>query len=386
MTKRHRLLSFLAVTVASALALTACGASNSSPKAASEDVADGDSAAVKAARAELARYSGTPGFTAPNKPFDVAKLKGRSIAVVAYDQTTPALVNVTAGIEQAAKAAGLTTSLFDAKHTPSMMTAGVRQAVTQRAGAIILNGVPANLVSAQLKEAAAAGIPVISAASNQPDAGRPGQGAGPNVYATSAQDMMLQGRLAANAAIVDKGGKVKAILMDAPGIDLSAPIMQGFAASLKKCADCEIVTKTDTQPQDWATGLGSQATSALSTHPDANAILPILGTMSLFVVPAVQRANAADRVTVYSTSGSDAATKTMKNGTLLAGVAGQSEYHLGWLSVNQAMRGMLRLEPGNPVVPTRFVTPALVKKVGTSQQAVYGTAYESGFKKLWGID
>ncbi|MGP3968319.1 hypothetical protein [Streptomyces sp. 6N223] len=53
--------------------------------------------------------------------------------------------------------------------------------------------------------------------------------------------------------------------------------------------------------------------------------------------------------------------------------------------LNQAMRGMLRLEPGNPVAPTRFVTPALVKQAGTSQQALYGTACQSGFKKQWGI-
>ncbi|MGW7824069.1 sugar ABC transporter substrate-binding protein [Streptomyces puniciscabiei] len=379
---RHQL-SLLAVTAASVLVLAACGGASAPSATASAKGAD--SAAVTAAKAELAQYTQMPEFAAPNKPFDVSRLKGRTIAVVVFSQSVPALANTATGIKQAADAAGVRTSFFDAKATPSLMNAGVRQAVAQRADAIILGGVPSSLVPAPLKAAAAAGIPVVSLASDQPDPGKPGQGAGAGVYANAGQDMRLQGRLAADEAIVDTGGRARVILMTSPGINLNAPIVYGVERALKTCSGCAILKTTSTQVQDWATGLDSQTASALNEHRDANVILPVLATMALFAVPAVQKANAVGRVGVYSTSGSPASAKAVGNSGIFAGLAGQSDFHLGWLAVNQALRGMLGLKPGNPVVPSRMLTPALVKKTGSGEQALYGTAYEAGFKKLWGV-
>ena len=53
--------------------------------------------------------------------------------------------------------------------------------------------------------------------------------------------------------------------------------------------------------------------------------------------------------------------------------------------VNQVMRGMLGLEPGDPVVPTRYLTADVVKESGTDQTDIFGDAYVDGFKTLWGL-
>jgi ribose transport system substrate-binding protein len=70
---------------------------------------------------------------------------------------------------------------------------------------------------------------------------------------------------------------------------------------------------------------------------------------------------------------------------MLGGLAGMSDNQLGWLATNQAMRGMLGLQPGNPLVPTRYITAQTVKQGGTAEDSLYGDAYKAGFEKLWGI-
>jgi ribose transport system substrate-binding protein len=377
----------LGVLVTACTALAACTASPVAPQSGGTTAtpAAGAEAVVAAAQAELDRYSGLPTFTPPNEAFDVSGLAGRRIAIVAVNQTTPALVYVAEGVQQAAEAVGMTTTLFDAKNTPSLMTAGVQQAIAARADAIVLDGIPVELVANQLAEAAAAKIPVVNADNSQPDPSQPGQGAGENIYASAAPDFALQGRLAADAAIVRTGGAAKAVLVTTDGITPAAAVMKGFTDGLGKCPTCTVLDTRSVQLQDWSTKLGSLTTSILAAHPDANVIMPIYVTMALFMLPAVQQANASGKVSMFSTSGVPDGAKLLITNPTLGGLAGCSEFAIGWLAVNQSMRGMLGLAPGDPTVPTRFLTAAIVQQSGTSEPEMYGDAHEAGFKKLWGI-
>jgi ribose transport system substrate-binding protein len=376
----------LLVAAGAALSLTACSSSTvaggSTTTAAPVSGAD---ATVQAAQADLQAHTALPTFTAPNEAFDITKVKGKTIAIVAVDQTTPSLVYVAQGVQEAAKAAGLKTTLFDAKDNPSDMTAGVAQAIAAHAGAIVLDGIPVALVTKQLADAAAAKIPIVNADNNQPDPSAPGQGAGENIFATAAPDFTLQGKLAAEAAIVKTGGNVKAVLVNTEGITPAPAVMNGFTQGLQPCSTCKVLDTKSVQLQDWSTGLTTLTTSALSANADANILLPIYVTMAVFMLPAVQQAGSSGKVSIFSTSGPPDAAKVLSGNATLGGLAGNSEFETGWLAVNQSMRGMLGLQPGTPTVPSRYITADTVKQAGTSEQVLYGDAYEAGYKQLWGL-
>lgn len=383
---RH-LLSLAAA--AAVVSLAACsssqlaGKTSSAPSSAA--AVSGARATVAAAQAELNKYTGVPAFVPPNGPFSVSSLKGKTIAIVIVDETTPSLLSTLQGVQAATKLVGIKTTVFDAKDAPSEMTAGVAEAVATHASAIVLIGVSAKLTARQLVSAKQANIPVVMANNSEPDASLPGQGSGANIYATAAPDYTLQGKLAADAAIVETGGAAKAILFTTDGIDPAPAVLKGLQEGMAACSTCTVLSTHHTQLQDWFNGnLASLTTSVLSTSHTANVILPIYVTMATFMIPAARQAGAG-KVMFYSTSAPPDEAKLLETDPSLGGLAGMSDYEIGWLATNQAMRGMLGLAPGNPTVPTRYLTPATVKQDGTSEDALYGNAYLAGYQKLWGI-
>lgn len=149
---------------------------------------------------------------------------------------------------------------------------------------------------------------------------------------------------------------------------------------------CQVLDTRHVQLQDWFNGnLASVTQPVLSTHRDANVVLPIFSTMAMFMVPAAQQAGAGAKVSFFSTSAPPDGAELLASNPALGGLAGMSDGHLGWLATNQAMRGMLNLAPGNPTVPSRYITAETVAQSGNSEDALYGTAYQTGFRELWGL-
>lgn len=377
----------LSLVAAAAVGLAACSSSQvAATSKSSAAPVSGAKATVAAAQAELNKYSTIPAFVAPNAPFNVSSLKGKRIAIVVVDETTPSLVNTVDAVEAAAKVVGIKTTLYNAQDTPSEMTAGVAQAVATKADAIVLVGVSAKLTAAQLADAKKAGIPVVMANNSEPDATAAGQGSGPNIYATSAPDYTLQGKLAADGAIVKTGGDAKAILFTTDGIDPAPAVFKGLQEGMAACSTCQVLATRHVQLQDWFNGnLASDTASVLSSEHDANIVLPIYVTMTISMMPATRQAGDANKLTFYATSAPPDSAKLLTGNPMLGGLAGMSDNQLGWLATNQAMRGMLGLKPGNPLVPTRYITAQTVKQDGTAEDSLYGDAYKAGFEKLWGI-
>ncbi len=381
-----RSISLSVIGLASAVSIAACsssGASSSSAGASASSAAGSSSASggiVATAQAELNKYTAMPTFTAPGAAFNAKPLAGKTIAIVAIDQTTPSLYLAAQGAKAAAAAAGLKTTLFDAKDNPSEMTTGVEQAIAAHASAIILDGIAVQLVTSQLKQAAAAHIPVVNA-----DNGQSIAPSADGLYANATPNFSLSGRLAADAAIVSTNGQAKAILVGTDGITPGAELLTGLTQGMKTCSTCQIVDTKSVQIQDWFTTLTSTTTSLVQTNPTANIMLPIYVTMAMQMIPGIAQADASSRIKLFSTSAPPDAAKLLESTPSLGGLVGDSDTEVGWYSVDYAMRGMLKLPaPSNDTtVPIRYLTPATVKAEGTSEDALYGNGYVTGFKNLW---
>jgi ribose transport system substrate-binding protein len=325
-------------------------------------------------------------FEPPGPEIDVSELRGKSILVLSVDQRVPTLAQAAEVMQEAGAAAGVTVDVFDAKSDVARMQQGLDQAIRQADAAILL-GIPIALVQPGLEEAEQANVPTVSVLNNEPEEGEPGQGAGEYVYATTAPSYFKGGQLVAAKAIIDTDGEARVAIFNTSEITPSAPVVEGMKSILDECDGCSIVDENDTPLAEWSTALTPKAISVIRENPDANYLLPIFDGMGIFVHAGILQARAGDRVKVAAFNGTPAALELILEGDTFTGDPGQPNGWLGWHAVDQALRGMLGLDPGNPEIPIRFFDDENLADVDVNDlDEPYGDPdYRNGFKQLWGV-
>ena len=157
-------LAIVGSLTALSLLAAACGSSSSSTSTTTTAKSGGGATTTAAAKqdivaqakAEIAKYSAVPTFTAPGPAIDAAKLKGKTILVVEHDTVANALVEITKGIQSAGQLLGITVDTFNGQSTVSTIEQGIQQGINQKVGAIILVGVATSLVPSSVAAADAA--------------------------------------------------------------------------------------------------------------------------------------------------------------------------------------------------------------------------------------
>jgi ribose transport system substrate-binding protein len=369
---------------AGALAAAGCGSSDKS-SAQSGDTAKAGAAEtgiVAEARKAIDAAKQPLHFKAPGPQIDASKVKGKAFFVISVDQRVPTLAAAAKAMQEAGATAGLKVTVFDAKANVSRMQQGVTQAAGQKAGAIALLGIPTALVADKLKSA---GIPAVAVLNNDPQADAPGQGAGEGVFATSAPPYSEAGRLLAYKAILDTNGKANVVVFNSKGIDPAPPTMSGIEGVLKRCSGCRYTTN-DTPLADWSTKLTPLAQSEIRRNPKANYLLPLFDGMGLFAATGVRQAGAAGKVKLAAFNGVPAGLELVQKGDVFTADPGQSNEWVGWHAVDQAMRGMLGLDPAEPVVPLRFFDADSLKGLDVNDESsLYGSEFKAGYRGLWGV-
>jgi ribose transport system substrate-binding protein len=325
-------------------------------------------------------------FESPGPEIDASKLSGKRILVLSVDQRVPTLAQAAQVMQEAGAAAGVTVEIFDAKSDVPRMQQGLDQAIRQADAAILL-GIPIALVQPGLEQAEQANVPTVSVLNNEPEDGEPGQGAGEHVYATTAPSYFKGGQLVAAKAIVDTDGEARVVIFNTSEITPSGPVVEGMKSILEECDTCSIVDENDTPLAEWSTALTSKAVSVIRQNPDVNYLLPIFDGMGIFIHAGILQAGAGDRVKVAAFNGTPAALDLILEGDTFSGDPGQPNGWLGWHAIDQAMRGMLGLEPGNPEIPIRFFDDENLEGVDVNDlDEPYGEPdYRTGFQELWGV-
>jgi ribose transport system substrate-binding protein len=382
---RRRWLALLALALAAgALLLAGCGGDDD------DDEGGGDGEAQTGIVAEAQRMIDEARaplrFEPPGPPIEAGRASGRTLALIIVDERVPTLASAADAAEEAAEAAGIRTTRFDAQAQLNRMQQGMAQA-TRDADAMALLGIPIAAVQPSLQEARDASVPVIGVLNNQPEANAPGQGAGPLVYATSAPDYFQGGALAAAKAIVDTEGEANVEIFNTEEITPSVDVVEGMRSVLDRCQGCEF-SQNSTPLAEWSTALTGKAQAAIRENPDLNYILPIFDNMAIFITAGIQQAGAGDRVQNASFNGTPAALELIQQDDVFTADPGQPNGWLGWHVVDQALRGMLGEEPSDPRIPIRFFDDENLEGVDVNDiDAPYGDdlGYEEGFQQLWGV-
>lgn len=370
-----------AAVVAMLVPLSAC----STPQNETAQAATPISSALEAEATQAIEAASEPlQFEAPGPAVDAAQVRDTTIKVVAVDLFVPALSAINDAFTELAGQLAVDVDTFNAKSQVNQMQLGVRQAINARADAIVLLGVPADLVRPELLDAAEQGIPVINVINSQPEADQPGQGAGEGFYATVAPDFVASGQLVAYHALLNAGADTTALLITSPELQPAASVMEGYTSVLDKCEDCTVIEK-EVPLEKWGTDITPLVISTIRANPELDYVLPIFDDMAVMATAGVQQASATGKVRVASINASPAALKLVETGEVFTADPGISNDWAAWATMDQSIRGILGLEPADPVVPTRFIDTDVLDSVGGSTpEAVFTEDFRDGFMELWG--
>jgi ribose transport system substrate-binding protein len=350
----------------------------------------GDSSGLVAEmQALIDQHSGQPEFEAPGPELDASQVQGRTVAVIAIDLRVPALTEVAESLKDVAEQIGVTATVFDGQGNPTQVNQGMSRAIDDKVDAIISVGLPVQIIADQIAAAKDAGIPVVDVVNTPPQRDVPGQGSDPNVFGNVAPDSELVGQLLAATAIVETDGEADVAVMNTSELTASAVLVVGITDTLDRCDTCSYI-ETDTALVDWATELPGQASSVIRSNPDVNFMLPMYDGMALFATTGVRQAGGTGQVQMASFNGTAAALDLVAQGDIMVADPAQNNEWAAWAAMDQALRGMLDLEPADPVLPIRYVGTDDLDGVDTSSQtavneALFGTGFRDGFLKLWGL-
>jgi ribose transport system substrate-binding protein len=373
---------FAATALAAALVVGACGGGDDNGNA--EPAAPSAEAGIVAESRQMIDDARAPiEFEPPGSEIDASKLKGRTVAIISVDQRVPILAIANDAMREAAREAGIKTTLFDARSEVTRMQQGIDRA-GREADAIILTGIPIAAVGGALEKVR--DKPTVAVLNNQPDADAPGQGAGEMVDASSAPNYENNGALVAARAVVDTDGKANVVIFNTEEITPSPDVLRGMRRILDRCEGCKVDQNT-TPLAEWSTALTPRAQTELRRNPEANYLLPIFDAMGIFVTAGVRQAGAAGRVKVASMNGTPAALQLVQEGDIFTANPGAPVGWIGWHAMDQAMRGMLDQEYANPEVPSRLLDADNLKGVDVEDiDAPYDNPkYREGFRELWGL-
>jgi ABC-type sugar transport system substrate-binding protein len=332
------------------------------------------------AKAEVEKAMAKPAFVAPGAAFDIGKLKGKHVWIITSTMAVPFVATIAHGVEAAAKAAGLETSLFDGKGDVSEWNRGMAQAVSQHADGIVTVGASPELMKGPTGDALKANIPVVDAVTADKTA--------PLVAGTFAHvsiSFRHSGELQADFAIARSGGKAHVLILgdnEFPGeVSRVEGMQKEFSA---RCPDC-VVTVQDTQVGNLGVKLGQLAQTLLRRDPSITMVLPTYDAQAIYVVPAIKAANFSNPVEVV---GSDAVPSNLdwiRQGNIQVADVGEPELWLGWAALDEVARGMLGLPAVDEQIPLRLFVAEDLKTPSNDENDLFGGDFEGQYKTLWGL-
>jgi ribose transport system substrate-binding protein len=333
---------------------------------------------------------GYPSFTSPGPAINARQIpKSTGIVVIDNTPSVGPLQETAAGVMSAAQAAGFSPKLLNggANNTASQDIDLLEQAVNLHPKVVLQVGIITALETSGLQYAKSHNIPVIAVDDNQPIADAAGEGSGPLVAATAAQDYSGYGQTMAQYVAATGPANASVGVITSNDIVPSNIIFDSFKSELAKlCPGCTIFTQ-NVDTADWSTQVTPTVTSMLDAHPTMNFLFPIVDGMAPLVSPALSATSQSLKViSVNATPGS--AMSSVKSGQFAAEVGGSPQM-IGWYAFDAALRVLLKLPPqAKPNEPMTFFTTADMKSKNLDPNNVtdlFGDAFKPGFLKLWGL-
>lgn len=377
--------ALLATGALAALAGGGAQALASSPHAAAGAIS---ASTLTSLKKMIAAAEKPPTWTAPGPPVSAAVLKGKSLTVFPVNSEIDACNTQANDFAALGKQLGASVTVASNAGNPAQWVTALTNATSSKNAAVaMLCGVIPAIVGPQLTAATGAGVKIVDGNYNETTnyTGLDGETA-VNVIQGMQDDV-------ADALINLKGKPLHAVFVTSSSIIQGPASITAVNGEVKKVcpSTCTIDATVDVPIQNWATATESDLASALTAHPDVNAVIIAFDGMEQFAAPAL---SGHAGLKIYTWGGGRSVEKLMESpNSVVAADSGPDEQ---W-DAYDAMDQVIRLVAGKPAAPVskeidpnRFWVAANVKQFfgpgGTyGNKGFGGNAFIKGFDKLWGV-
>jgi ribose transport system substrate-binding protein len=378
----------LGLTAAALFAVTSCSSSDSGgsgPTSGGPTVAAG--AGTAAATKAVAAARAVPTWVAPGPAIDPTKLKGKTIFVIPISESTyeTQLENAE---KKAAAMVGVTLKFYPNQGAVADWVKGMNAGIAAKPDAIFLESAPdPRQLAPQLEAAKAAHIPVFSSHENDITDSNP-----PSCIGCEHLDAVVKapfsegGKLAADWAISDSGGKADVLIVALQGLNAADSMLKGAQAEYKtNCPKCKVkIVKLALT--DISNGAITAVSTALTQDPNIKYINPQFDLLIPGTLASMQVSNRSSGIKVLSYNGTTPGLAEVANSksSVSADVAEPVEW-TAYANMDQAFRLLAGMPPVAESNPLRIFDKTNISDAGSSPyQKGFGTAYATGWAKLWG--
>ncbi len=340
---------------------------------------------VAYAQAQIAKFRSIPHFTAPASPFNARKaMTGRTIVSIPVTSELPITVILESTMAGVAKKLGFRFVQWQNQGRSDQWVQGMRYAIQQHASVIDLLAIPPGLLKPQIDEARKAGIKVVSSHF---------AGLGQQQVSYIDGAVLLPygevGKLEADWAIAHTNAHVDALAVVANDLQSTQAVVDGIKSEFAHhCHNRCSVKFVNVATTNWATGVQPVVAAALQSDPNLNYVIPIYDAMSQFALAAITAAQKSGQVQMDTFNGTPFALGLIAKGQLQMDI-GENEDWVGRGMIDYEMRLAARMiPPSDEGFPLYIWDRGNVINAGTPPQSSkgYGTAYISGYDRLWGLN
>jgi ribose transport system substrate-binding protein len=311
--------------------------------------------------------------------------KGKSVFVIGCSADVEGCVRDFDAAAEAAEEIGWKVTKLQTDGSPQGYNEAYKRAIDSKVDGILSAGIPSPLVEGPLKEAAAAGIPVVSmAANNEPEeAGANFKG---GLYAEVGPNQEEMGAMAGNFIVAESNGEAKYAVLN----DTTYPVLQvriaGFKSAIEKCESCEEVGEINVPVAEIAQKLAPASLQFFRANPDLEYLFGSYDGGNVFAAQAVRQGGAD--VKIVGQDGSAPNLDMIREGGPEVASAAYSLELIGWASVDQLNRAFDGEAPAPEWMPENGgIQLRLIVKENAPPSGPYvgDFEFEENFRELWGL-
>jgi ribose transport system substrate-binding protein len=349
------------------------GPTDATGKGTCDDVVTSAAAAVKAATDNSSPWTGptTGPKAAPSK----------DIVFVAQTLTNPGVAGVAKGVEEAVKAIGWNVRVLDGQGDQSGIAAAFGQALSLKPDGIIVGGFDPNTISAQVKQANDAGIPVIGwhALSD------PGPSQTPKLFTNVTTKVSDVAKISAQWIIARSKGAAGVVVFTDNSIPFAAGKAKMIEDELKTCSSVKVLQVENIPIPDAGSRTPQEFSSLVSRLGDkwnySVAINDLYFDNAATPLRAAGKEGTGAPYNVGAGDGSEAAFQRIASGQYQAATVPEPLRAEGWQIVDEFNRAFNNV-PASGYVPPVHVTDA--SNVGSSTGWDPDNGYRDIYGKIWG--
>ncbi len=350
----------------------------SAPAALADDFLAQAKATVKAATEKSGKWDGPT--SGP------AGMPGKNVVIVAGDLRNGGHTGVANGAAEAAAALGWTTRVIDGQGTVAGVSSAMSQAIALKPDGIIDAGFDLAQNMTSVEEADKQGIKMVSWHGG-PTAGPV---AGTPVFFNVTTDPEKVAEVSAMYAVANSDGKAGVVIFTDSAYAIAIKKSDGMAATIKKCAGCEVLSVEDTPLADVANRMPQLTTSLIQRYGDKwTYSLGINDLYYDFMGPSLSAAGMAPEGPPQNISGGDgseSAYQRIRTGQFQVATVPEPLTMQGWQLVDELNRAFAGEQPSGYFAPVHLVVKDNVAFDGGDKN-IYDpdNGYRDAYRKIWKV-